>query len=247
MSMQFASFALELASPLHVGAGRAGMIARCRTFVPGHLFSYALAALVGAAQGGQRKDFRAALDEVLASTRFGPGFCLGGDGRLEGWSDRGEALLGGDNHVALDPATRSAAEGSLYEIETLGHRDASGRPVRIGAGVWFSSATLAGRPLTEWLGALRLGGELKTGCGRITLAGWQPNTSDYHGWGRCSGRGLALEASERLHGPSLDGAPAAAAQASLEPWLGRTYDYTRGSFGTRLSGVALVQIGRAHV
>ncbi len=247
--MQFASFALDLTSPLHVGAGRAGMISRSRTFVPGHLFTYALAALVGAAKGGAQKDFRAALDDLLATTRFGPGFCLGEDGRLEGWDARANILLTGDNHVALDPATRSAVDGALYEIETLGHRHTDGRPVRIGAGVWFSSPTLAGRPIKEWLGALRLGGELKTGCGRTTFAAWHPNAIDYHGWGQCNGSGISLEAGDVLHGPTLDGAMANVAQAPLEPWLGRTYDYARGSFGTRLSCAALVRqhdrVGRA--
>ncbi len=249
--MEYTSLQFELLSPLHVGSGRSGMVARTRHFVPGHVVSNAIAAAVGKALGARREDFEAALNQVCANLRCGPLFILDGDnGPLfpragRGRSLAGEAYLTATTHATLDLDSRSAVDSALYEVEIIAPRVLSGKrrgePTRLGGGIWSREKTISGRPLTDWLGECLLGGELKSGFGRVRLIDWAPGHGDYQGVGRATGEALELPPGEVLPGPTLDGVK----QASLEPWIGRRHDPEHG-FGRRFSNPVLVRMdGRA--
>ncbi len=249
--MQFTSFTLELETPLHIGAGRGGMLARGHGFVPGHVVSYALAAAIGKARGGHATAFADALDRVFRDTRCGPLFILdpGEKRALSPRQDRERIearYLTARNHVTLDPQTCSAVETALFEVESIAartlHGPERGQPVQLAGGLWHTTPQLAGKPLQDWFRAgLLLGGELKTGLGRVKLVkqGWILNAPHYAqqpAW-RVNESGLQRSAGELLPGPSLDGG----ADAPLQPWLGRLFDPAQG-FGRRFPGAALVRL-----
>lgn len=122
--MQFTGFILELETPLHIGAGRGGMLLRGHGFVPGHVVSYALAAALGKAGGGRSSDFACALDLVLRETRCGPLFIRDAEENrvLSPRRDRERIetrYLTARNHVTLDPQTCSAVETALFEVESI--------------------------------------------------------------------------------------------------------------------------------
>jgi hypothetical protein len=241
-SWQFASFEIEPLSPLHLGAGRRGFVATTHAFVPGHLFAYALASQIGQHQGGKPEHFAQALQLVLKNCRFGPAL-VKAEGRALLPTRDGHTLeagcVTGQNHVSLDLESSSAVEGALFEVESLSPRwlcgARRGQPVRLGGGVWYRQERLAGLPLSDWLGRLRLGGELKTGQGHIHRAEWNPRARDYHGIGPADHRGLHLEKGQILPGAALDGM----AEGALRPWLGRLHCPENG-FGRRLGAPALV-------
>ncbi len=236
--MKFAGLTLELDSPLHVRAGRAGMAARCRGFLPGHVLTYALATTLSKALGGRPIDFAQALEQVRRNTRCGPLFILGGKvglcPRLDQRAIETRYLTGG-NHATRCLDTRSAVENALFEVEAIAARVADGpgdppRPVRLDGGMWFDEPHLQGKPLPDWLRRCRLGGELKAGCGQVRLHAWAPTARAYAGRGRADGDGLHLTIGETLPGPALDGV----GNAPLEPWTGRAHDPGRG-FDRRFS------------
>ncbi len=242
--MGFATYSLELRSPLHIGAGRSGTLARCHGFVPGHVLSYALTATLGAAWGGRPEDFDAALQTVLDNLRCGPLFLDDQGQALRPRRDRARIEAGfliASNHVALHTHTRSAVEGALFEVESIApqrlHEPGRATPARLRGGLWCREDTLAGHPLPHWLGRLRLGGELKVGLGRVCLKDWSPGAECYPGLGRADDQGLHLEANDILPGPALDGVT----EAPLSLWTGRLFDPRRG-FGGRFSPPALVRL-----
>ncbi|HMW43666.1 MAG TPA: hypothetical protein PKC88_14925, partial [Plasticicumulans sp.] len=163
--LRYVALTLELRTALHVGAGRAGMIARARPFVPGHVLAYALTNVLGAARGGQKADFAGALEDVLAGLRCGPLFVVDpqtGRGLLPAREREAvEALcFTARNQVALHGDSRSAVDGALYEIEAIDARchAPSGRPqpTRLRGGLWTQVEQIDGRPLRDWLGQVRL-------------------------------------------------------------------------------------------
>lgn len=249
--MPFTGLTLELETPLHIGAGRSGMLARGHGFVPGHVISYALVAAIGKARGGQSADFVRALTAVLQDVRCGPFFLLDAEKQhpLLPRRDRERIEnqhLTARNQVTLDPHAGSAVESALFEVESIAarvlHGPRRGQPVQLAGGLWHRVPHLAGKPLKDWFCAgLLLGGELKTGMGRVKLArqGWRPNGPHYAqhpGW-PADERGLHLTKDTLLPGPSLDGAT----DAPLQPWLGRLFDPQQG-FGRRFSPPALVRL-----
>ncbi len=249
--MQFTGFILQLETPLHIGAGRGGMLLRSHGFVPGHVVSYALAAAIGKAKGGRSADFTQALAAVFRETRCGPLFIhdLEQNRVLSPRQDRERIethYLTARNHVTLDPQTCSAVETALFEVESIAartlHGSERGQPVRLAGGLWHSTPQLAGQPLKDWFHrGLLLGGELKTGLGRVKLAkpGWMPDARHYAqqpDW-PVNERGLQRIMGDLLPGPSLDGTT----DAPLQPWLGRLFDPQRG-FGRRFSPSALVRM-----
>lgn len=247
--MLFTGFILELETPLHIGAGRGGMLARGHGFVPGHVVSYALAAAIGKASGGQYSHFEAALSTVLSETRCGPLFILDPQEKcaLLPRRDRERIeryYLIARNQVTLDVETGSAVESALFEVESIAaralHGLKRGTPVQLVGGLWHDNQQLAEKLLKDWFGSgLLLGGELKTGLGRVTLAGWMPNTPHYAKnpeW-PVDKDGLRLDTNMILPGPSLDGG----SDAPLQPWLGRLFDEKQG-FGRRFPGAALVRL-----
>ena len=254
--MRFTGFILQLETPLHIGAGRGGMLLRSHGFVPGHLVSYALAAAIGKAKGGRSADFTQALAAVFRETRCGPLFIRDVEQNrvLSPRQDRERIethYLTARNHVTLDPQTCSAVETALFEVESIAartlHGSERGQPVRLAGGLWHSTPQLAGQPLKDWFHrGLLLGGELKTGLGRVKLAkpGWMPDARHYAqqpDWpvNEC---GLQRIMGDLLPGPSLDGTT----EAPLQPWLGRLFDPQQG-FGRRFSPPALVRMdGRAQ-
>lgn len=243
--MQFVKFMLELKTPLHIGAGRAGMLARSHGFVPGHIVTFALAATIGRARGGRYEHFTAALNEVRTQLRCGPLFINDPDRQRPLWPQRNRPdiearYLDAINHVALELESASAVEGALFEVEQIAprclHGNKQGQPTQLVGGLWFREATLDGRSWKDWLHESRLGGELKVGLGRVCVVGWNIDAGDYAGLGKVDGSGLQLQA-DVLPGPSLDGTM----DAPLQPWLGRLFDPQQG-FGRRFSPPVLVRL-----
>ncbi len=230
---RFAAFSLEVLSPLHLGSRRAGVVAQTHRHAPGHLFVHALAAAAGAARGGSPEHFADALGEVVRRFRFGPAFFLEGEWRLD--DDEVERrLLSSSHHVTLDGASRSAVESALFEVEKLSVVRGA---IRLCGGAWYDDETLDGRPLREWLSLIRLGGELKTGCGRVRCDDWQADAQHYPGVGPADAEGVRLAAGETLPGAAIDGVTG----APLQPWLGRRHDPVSG-FGRRLSQALLIRM-----
>lgn len=234
---QFASYRLELLSPLHLGSRRAGVVAQTHRHAPGHLFSHALAAVAGARRGTTPAVFAQTLAEIQQRFRFGPAFFMAGERRL----DDGEVeqqLISSSHHVTLAPDQRSAVDSALFEIECL-H---AARGIHLAGGVWLAdNDQLDGEPLQSWLSRIRLGGELKTGFGRVACCHWQANAQHYPGIGPVSTAGVALQQGELLPGAALSGVD----HSPLVPWLGRRHDPQLG-FGRQLSQAQLVRIhGRA--
>lgn len=251
MPFTFTGFILELETPLHIGAGRSGMLARSHGFVPGHVVSYALAAAIGKASGGHSAAFADALTTVLQNLRCGPLLLLDREAQrpLLPRQDR-EAIehryLTARNQVTLDPESCSAVEGALFEVESISarvlHGSHRGKPAQLAGGLWHRGPQLAGKPLQDWFrSGLLLGGELKTGQGRVRLAtrGWQPNAPHYaqHPAWPVQEHGVHLTQGACLPGPSLEGT----LDAPLQPWLGRLFDPQQG-FGRRFSPPALVRM-----
>jgi hypothetical protein len=175
---RFAAFSLELLSPLHLGSRRAGVVAQTHRHAPGHLFVHALAAAVGAARDGLPEHFAEALAEVMRRFRFGPAFFIDGERRLDD-TEVERRLLSSSHHVTLDGATRSAVESALFEVEQLAVP--AGGSIRLRGGVWFDDERLDAHVLREWLSNIRLGGEIKTGCGHVHCDGWQADAPGYPG------------------------------------------------------------------
>ena len=150
--MRFTGFILQLETPLHIGAGRGGMLLRSHGFVPGHLVSYALAAAIGKASG----DFKEALEIVLRETRCGPLFIHDTEEKrvLSPRRDRERIetrYLTARNQVTLDPQTCSAVETALFEVESIAartlHGSYRGQWVRLAGGLWHTTPQLANKPL----------------------------------------------------------------------------------------------------
>jgi len=233
---------------LHIGAGRAGMLARSHGFVPGHIVTFALAATIGRARGGCPAHFAAALHEVRTQLRCGPLFICDAEKQQPIWprrhrSDIEARYLDAINHVALALESASAVEGALFEVEQIAprclHGPRQGQPTRLIGGLWFQEAKLDDRPWKDWLNQSLLGGELKTGLGRVRVIDdqWNLNATDYAGLGIADGLGLRVQTGTLLPGPSMDGTK----DAPLQPWLGRLFDPQQG-FGRRFSPPALVRL-----
>jgi len=240
---QFAAFRLHLESPLHVGSWRAGMVAQTHRFVPGHIFSYALASAYGRALGADAVHFQTALQDVRATIRFAPAFItLDGKSPLFPHRD-GRTIerhfVRGNNHASLQLDSCSAQDSALFEVEFIAarHRAENGgtrRTVLLG-GCWFNAEHLGGRTWRDWLGDLTLGGEGKMGYGRCAVLAWDGQADSFHGVGNISGCGLSLAAGTILPGPALSGV----FERPMQPWLGRLYDPEQG-FGRKLGKAAFV-------
>jgi hypothetical protein len=245
--MPFAVITLELLTPLHLGAGRSGRLARCHRFVPGHLLTYSLATAIGKANGGQQVDFKQALTQVCQQVRCGPLFI---------WDAEHEEVLlpyqhqqriemhylTTTNHITVSPESRAVLAGALFEVEALAAQQLRGKkrgvPTRLIGGIWYETDKIASRPLSVWLNHCILGGELKTGLGRVKCVEWQGGANAYPGiQGRCDAKGLSMKVGSLLPGPALEGV----INAPLRPWVGRLYDVDQG-FGRRLSSPVLVRV-----
>jgi hypothetical protein len=245
---RFATFVLELETPLHLGSGRAGMVAKSHAFVPGHLLGYAIAAALGRHNGGKPEHFQQALAEVAQAARFAPALPLDHQDTIaDDWPEHPERYLASSPHVALQLETRSAVEGALFELEYLAprhlHGPSQGTAVRLGGGLWFAQEKLGGKLWHEWLSLARLGGELKAGYGVARCVDWQERPKHIHGWAEVHADGLRLDQGARLWGAALDTLKGLS-EAPLRPWTGRRYDFTRqqAGFGQRLEAAALVRL-----
>ncbi len=244
--MEFAQITLELSTPLHIGKGRCGMLARSFGFVPGHIISYALASVLGKQLGGQEADFKEALKIVRTQLRCGPFFI----------SEKDEVLLPkehevhiethyltGSNHVTLYPDTRTSVKSALFEVEAIAPHvlrgSERGKPTRLVGGIWYESLQLGKSSLSDCLNQCWLGGEIKTGFGRVKYIEKDNSPKTYPGIkkGKCDGDGLHLKKEADLPGPALTGV----INSPLRPWVGRLYDEKQG-FGRKLSPPALVRM-----
>jgi hypothetical protein len=245
MARQFAQVTLKVLSPLHIGSGRAGMLAKSHSFVPAHVVTYALAAAIGKANGGQYENFVAALETLKKSVWCGAFF-------LENPAQQGTVLLPSKdkaeierqflfatNHVTLLPESRASVEGALFEVEKISacvmRSDFQKQPTRLIGGVWFDDAQPYGRALRDWFNECLLGGEIKTGCGRVLVENWQIGVTNYAGHGEVFADGLHIKSGETVLGVALNGVQ----NVSQLPWTGRLYDKQKG-FGRKLSDVAFV-------
>lgn len=242
-SWKFAAFRMELLSPLHAGSWRAGMVAQSHRFVPGHLFSYALAAAYGGQLGGKREDYAQALQAVLTSVRFAPAFLSDNNKALFPQRDREtieRRYLRGNNHVTLQLDSRSAQNKALFEVEYITSSAGRNCPTQLLGGCWMNADRLGGLPWQDWFAQMIVGGEGKTGYGRLRREHWDERAQNFHGIGSIVKNGLALKAGERLPGPALQGV----GQTPMQPWLGRLYDQRQG-FGRRLGAAAFVYMDGA--
>lgn len=233
----FASYRLELRSALHLGSRRVGIVAQTHRHAPGHLFSHALAAAAGAQRGTTPEVFAQTLEEIRQRFRFGPAFFMEGERRLDD-DEVEQRLISSSHHVTLDPGQRCAVESALFEIECLN----APRGIQLAGGVWLADDDrLDGEPLQAWLSRIRLGGELKTGFGRVACCHWQADAKHYPGIGPASPAGVLRQQGELLPGAAVDGVE----HSPLLPWLGRRHDPRLG-FGRQLSKATLIHMnGRA--
>lgn len=229
----FAAFTLEPLSPLHLGSRRAGVVAQTHRHAPGHLFTHALAATIGMRRGASADFFATALDEVMRRFRFGPAFFMDGKQRLDD-AEVARRLIASSHHVTLDNDSRSAVESALFEVEAIQVK----RGIVLAGGVWLEDGDkIDGRPLKDWLSDIRLGGELKTGFGRVRCDNWEMNAKTYPGVGPATASGVHLKAGDLLPGAALAGV----AESPLVPWVGRRHDPKLG-FGRKLSQAGLVRL-----
>ena len=235
---QFAAFRLGLVSSIHAGSWRAGMVAQTHRFIPGHLFSYALAAVYGGHLGGQPNHYAEALQAVLSSVRFAPALLSDGQQLLYPQQHRNvieQLYLRGNNHVTLQLDSCAAQDKALFEVEYISAKAIGGARTELLGGCWFRRDGLDGLPWQHWFGQFILGGEGKIGYGRCSLINWDKKAESFHDIGKIIPGGLKLAAGDRLPGPALSGV----GQAPQQPWLGRLYDEKQG-FGRRLSAAAWV-------
>jgi hypothetical protein len=246
--MQFAPITLELLTPLHIGAGRCGVLLRSHNFVPGHVIAYALAAAIGKHKGWQNQDFEKALKTINDNLRCGPFFIWDSEALLP-HKDQQQIethYLTATNHVTLHFDTSASVEGALFEVEAISARvlrgEKRGQPTQLKGGIWYKTEQLENQSLLEWLDQCWLGGERKTGFGRVQHVGELASESNYPGIPerRCDAEGVHLNAGDLLPGPALDGV----IDVPRYPWLGRLYDDKKGKgFGRRFSEPALVRMG----
>ncbi len=245
--MRFAQIRLHLLEPLHIGAGRAGMVSRTLGFVPGHVLAYALAAVLGRRLGGRADDFDRAVSAIRETLRCGPLLLWTGEDCLLPRRDHARIEAGyltGANHTALDGSVRRHVDGGLFEVEAIAARPFQGvarGPTELRGGLWFGTEEVSGVLLEELFGACILGGERNAGMGRVTLVEWDAGARTYAGVGQVEDGGkLSMRQGDILPGPALDGVSG----ASWQPWLGRLHDRTRGA-GRRISKPVLVRVDGA--
>jgi len=245
MTMQYAQVCLTLASDCHIGSGRAGMLAKSHRFIPAHVVSYALAAAIGKSQGGQYADFERALEWLQKNTHCGPLFlqnpALDNQVLLPKRDQQAieQQFLVASNHVTLHSQTRSSVEGALFEVEVISasvvRGDHQGQATQLLGGIWHTGESINGKTVLDYLGDCLLGGELKTGLGRIAHIVINESAADYVGIGRVDAQGLHLKQDDILLGVALDGVK----EAAFYPWVGRLFDQEKG-FGRRISQAAFV-------
>lgn len=244
MARQFAQVTLKVLSPLHIGSGRAGILAKSHAFVPAHVMSYALACAVGKTQGATDKKFNEALEIIKSTVWCGHFF-------LQNPDDKQKVLLPkrdkelieprffiATNHVTLRPEDRSSVDGALFEVEKISPfvlNTPKKQATYLVGGVWIEDEQLFGKSLQQWFDLLLLGGELKTGCGRVTVENWENQAVSYANLGQVTQTGLCVKKGEHLAGVALDGVHGVARL----PWVGRLYDEKQG-FGRKLSTAAFV-------
>ncbi len=243
--MRFAAYRLALRSPLHIGAGRAGMLDRTLRYVPGGVIAQSLAATLGLADGGQPAHFQAALQWVQGHLRCGPAWVSVDErillpGRDEPRIER--EVIGAQNHVTLDPGNASAVDGGLFETEMILPQAVDGASkaavTHLAGGLWCTATEYAGQDWAAWLDRCLLGGELKIGLGRIRLVEFTFDAAAYPGIeGSADAAGLACQAGTLLPGPALDGVD----QVALSPWTRRVFDVEKG-FGRRFTAPRLVYL-----
>lgn len=219
--MDFYSYRLTARSPLHIGQGRSGVVARTRSHVPAHLFYYALTALLASERGKQGfAAHRLILDELCEQFRFGPAFIIR-DGRRLSQAEIERCHITSLGHATLDHARRAAVDGALYDVESLVFLHDSAACLQ--GGVWCEKTELDGEPLDFWFSRIYLGGERKLGYGQVNCSALEPEEK-YPGVGKVVGDVVDL-AGDVLPGAALDGV----GDVPLVPWVGRRYDEKRGA------------------
>lgn len=241
--MQFANYRLNILSPLHIGSRRAGMVAKTYYYVPGHVITFALIATIGNQQAKSYNEYLNIQKEVLSKTRFGAAFFQQNNSNLTDEQIEKE-LVYGNHHVTLSQDTRAAIDGAMFEVEAIYPK----KDVNIVGGVWFDSAEIFGRNIKDWLNEIKIGGELKTGYGRVSLNNFDTKSKFYPGINNNNNKvdeiGLVIAKNEVLKGATLDNGATpncGVKNVPLEPFLGRCYDENRG-FGRALSSAVLVRM-----
>lgn len=185
---------LRLRSPLHVGYLKVGNLMRTRPYVLGKTIWGAMTAALALRQFNG--DFKKAQDETrsgVAFSYFYPALaserplwpCYRENGLRYGEEQMPAAeferrLISAYGSTALDYSCNAAAVGSLHEVEFLSPYDLlEGKPVYL-VGYVFEHRDNTLR-WHEVLGHISLGGERKSGWGRVSLHNSPQESSDLFG------------------------------------------------------------------
>jgi len=196
----------ELRSPLHIGYHKVGNVQRTRYYIPArNIWGAVTETLTRRGFGSQvlktahQDKYRAVGDWVQTHCAFGYWFIEEGGTALSPRYDNGALKYGTltaaeferrylNVHVttALDPATTSAAEGSLYEVEFIapyhdvkpGDQEVA-LPTKIGGWVFLDeiAVPLLGEKSKwdSWLSHFQIGGERRYGFGLLRSKEFKEN------------------------------------------------------------------------
>lgn len=160
---------LRLQSPMHIGAGKVGNLQRTRSYITGrNLWGALTERLTRDGNGKNYGDVGKAVHEGLVFTYFYPTTNTKGSVTLWPWDDPARfryLYLSSETSTALDPATGSAEEASLHEIECILPYTREGAPVYL-IGYIFQHESFN----LDWQDALtrlQIGGERGYGWGRV--------------------------------------------------------------------------------
>jgi len=243
----------ELRSPLHIGYHRVGNLQRTRYYIPArNLWGAVTEALTRRGfhtDDAPEGDYKKIGEWVKTHCAFGYWFvceggqpltpCYGEDGLKYGTLTVGEferRYLDAHVATALAPASTSAQDGSLHEVEFIAAYNREGARTRLG-GLVFLDATaqpmLGSGPLwRKWLGTLSVGGERRYGFGQLRLPEFANASGD--GWELGGERPiLRLQADEPLRAHAL--ANGVHARGAIEPLVGRETQNDSRQFGMSLT------------
>ncbi len=193
MSWRAYRLLFRVLSPIHIGFERIGNLQRTRPYVLGrNLWAAAAAKMVLEGRAADYEQARSALTEryrfgylfptLLDQTVFAPYYCdeglfFGLDQRIR-QREFEYRFLSSTAHTALNPASRSAEEGSLHEVECLLPRTRpDGRPTYL-TGVLFAQTGTSEDTLRSLFDDLQVGGERTYGMGRLRLESAEATEKD---------------------------------------------------------------------
>ncbi len=257
MTWQMFKVTYRVCSPLHIGYHKVGNVQRTRYYVPArNLWGAVTEALTrrGFAKEvlktAHPDDYTAVGNWVQSHCAFGYWFIqengnplapqYNGELKYASYSvaEFERRYLSAHVTTALAPATTSAEEGSLHEVEFIAPFASDGTPTCIGGYVFLDVGALPPHPLgTEeawhaWLETLQVGGERRYGFGQWRLLQFQGETGK--GWQLDGDRPQTqIKAGEPLPAHAL--ADGVNARGTMEPLVWRETGGDSGRFGSILT------------